>query len=64
MSRVSATFPAFIVAYMLRGRDHGVFGLITTAMVLVIVTIAIWGPVGARQTARRLTIIQDNFTRS
>jgi MFS transporter, putative metabolite:H+ symporter len=38
-------FSGFIVAYTLRvaGVD-GVFGLITTAMVLVIVTIAIWGP--------------------
>jgi MFS transporter, putative metabolite:H+ symporter len=45
MSRVSAMFSGFIVAYTLRvaGVD-GVFGLITTAMVLVIVTIAIWGP--------------------
>src|SRR5205085_9313635 len=45
MSRVSAMFSGFIVAYMLRVAGiNGVFGLITTAMVLVIVTIAIWGP--------------------
>ena len=45
MSRVSATFSGFIVAYMLReGGVGGVFGLITTAMVVVIVAIAAFGP--------------------
>jgi putative MFS transporter len=45
MSRVSAMFSGFIVAYMLReGGISGVFGLITTAMVVVIVTIATFGP--------------------
>ena len=45
MSRVSATFSGFIVAYMLReGGVGGVFGLITTAMVVVIVAIATFGP--------------------
>src|SRR3954462_4712204 len=45
MSRLSAMFSGFIVAYMLRvaGVD-GVFGLITTAMVIVIVAIATFGP--------------------
>jgi putative MFS transporter len=45
MSRVSAMFSGFIVAFMLR--EHGVtgvFGLITAAMVIVIVTLAIFGP--------------------
>ena len=45
MSRISATFSGFIVAYVLREVGvGGVFGLITTAMVIVILTIAIWGP--------------------
>ncbi len=45
MSRVSATFSGFIVAYMLREAGvGGVFGLITTAMVVVIVAIAAFGP--------------------
>jgi putative MFS transporter len=45
MSRVSATFSGFIVAYMLREAGViGVFGLITAAMVLVIVAMAAFGP--------------------
>ena len=45
MSRVSAMSSGFIVAYMLReGGISGVFGLITAAMVVVIVTIATFGP--------------------
>jgi putative MFS transporter len=45
VSRVSATFSGFIVAYMLReGGVAGVFGLITAAMVIVIVTLAVFGP--------------------
>jgi putative MFS transporter len=45
MSRVSATFSGFIVAYMLReGGVGGVFGVITMAMVIVIVTLSIFGP--------------------
>ena len=45
MSRVSAMFSGFIVAYVLReGGVGGVFGLITTAMVIVIVAIALFGP--------------------
>ena len=45
MSRVSAMFSGFIVAYMLReGGISGVFGLITAAMVVVIVSIATFGP--------------------
>jgi putative MFS transporter len=45
MSRVSAMFSGFIVAYMLREAGViGVFGLITTAMIVVIVAIAVWGP--------------------
>jgi putative MFS transporter len=45
MSRVSATFSGFIVAYVLREAGvGGVFGLITTAMIIVIVSIAVWGP--------------------
>src|SRR5712671_6264909 len=45
MSRVSATFSGFIVAYVLReGGVSGVFGLITSAMVVVIVAIAAFGP--------------------
>jgi len=45
MSRVSAMFSGFIVAYMLRVAGvNGVFGLITSAMVLVIITLAIFGP--------------------
>jgi putative MFS transporter len=45
MSRVSATFSGFIVAYMLRETGViGVFGLITAAMVVVIVAMAGFGP--------------------
>jgi putative MFS transporter len=45
MSRVSAMFSGFIVAYMLRVAGvSGVFGLITSAMVLVIITLATFGP--------------------
>jgi MFS transporter, putative metabolite:H+ symporter len=45
MSRLSATFSGFIVAFMLREAGvGGVFGLITAAMVIVIVTIGAWGP--------------------
>jgi putative MFS transporter len=45
MSRVSATFSGFIVAYVLREAGvGGVFGLITAAMVVVIVAIATFGP--------------------
>jgi putative MFS transporter len=45
MSRVSAMFSGFIVAYVLREAGvGGVFGLITTAMIIVIVAIATWGP--------------------
>src|SRR5450631_3679511 len=45
MSRVSATFSGFIVAYELReGGVSGVFGLITSAMIVVIVVIAAFGP--------------------
>jgi putative MFS transporter len=44
MSRLSAMFSGFI-AYVLReGGVGGVFGLITTAMVVVIVAIALFGP--------------------
>jgi putative MFS transporter len=45
MSRVSATFSGFIVAYVLRQAGvGGVFGLISAAMVIVVVTIAVFGP--------------------
>jgi MFS transporter, putative metabolite:H+ symporter len=45
MSRVSAMFSGFIVAYMLREAGvGGVFGLITAAMVMVIVAMATFGP--------------------
>jgi putative MFS transporter len=45
MSRVSAMFSGFIVAYMLRlGGVNGVFGLITSAMILVIIVVATFGP--------------------
>jgi MFS transporter, putative metabolite:H+ symporter len=45
MSRVAATFSGFIVAFTLREAGVvGVFGLITTAMVVVIVAIATFGP--------------------
>jgi putative MFS transporter len=45
VSRISATFSGFIVAYMLReGGVTGVFGLITASMVIVIVTLAVFGP--------------------
>jgi len=45
MSRVSATFSGFIVAYVLREAGAGgVFGLITTAMIVVIAAIAAFGP--------------------
>ena len=45
MSRVSATFSGFIVAFILREFGlGGVFGLITAAMVVVIAVIAMFGP--------------------
>jgi MFS transporter, putative metabolite:H+ symporter len=45
MSRVSAMFSGFIVAYVLREAGvGGVFGLITTAMIIVIITLATFGP--------------------
>jgi putative MFS transporter len=45
MSRVSAMLSGFIVAYMLREAGvGGVFGLITAAMIVVIVLIAAFGP--------------------
>jgi putative MFS transporter len=45
MSRISATFSGFIVAFVLREAGvGGVFGLITAAMVVVIIAIAVWGP--------------------
>src|SRR5262245_27159301 len=45
MSRVSATFSGFIVAYVLREVGiGGVFGVITIAMVIVIVTLSVFGP--------------------
>src|ERR1700676_2333052 len=45
MSRVSATFSGFIFAFLLReAGSGGVFGLITAAMVIVIVAIATFGP--------------------
>jgi putative MFS transporter len=44
-SRLSAMFSGFIIAYVLReGGISGVFGLITAAMILVIVVIAAFGP--------------------
>ena len=55
MSRLSAMFSGFIVAYMLKQAGvGGVFGLITTAMIIVIVTLAVFGPERAGQAARRL----------
>jgi putative MFS transporter len=45
MSRLSAMLSGFIVAYVLRaGGVGGVFGLITAAMIVVIVVIAAFGP--------------------
>ncbi|WP_298875721.1 MFS transporter [uncultured Bradyrhizobium sp.] len=45
MSRLSATFSGFIVAYMLKeGGVIGVFGLITVAMLIVVITMALFGP--------------------
>lgn len=45
MSRVSATFSGFVVAFTLREAGTvGVFALITSAMVVVIVAIAAFGP--------------------
>ena len=45
MSRVSATFSGFVVAFTLREAGTvGVFALITSAMIVVIVAIAAFGP--------------------
>jgi len=45
MSRLSAMFSGFIVAWMLKeGGVGGVFGLVTAAMLIVIVTLALFGP--------------------
>lgn len=45
MSRLSATFSGFIVAYMLKEAGvTGVFGLITVAMLIVVIAMALFGP--------------------
>jgi putative MFS transporter len=45
MSRLSAMFSGFIIAYTLRrGGVSGVFSLITSAMIVVIIVIAAFGP--------------------
>jgi len=45
MSRVSAMFSGFIVAYTLREAGvGGVFGLITVAMIIVVLTMSLFGP--------------------
>lgn len=45
MSRISAMFSGFIVAYLMKQAGvGGVFGLITAAMVIVIVVMAAFGP--------------------
>jgi putative MFS transporter len=45
MSRLSATFSGFIVAYALReGGVTAVFGLITAAMLIVVIAMALFGP--------------------
>jgi MFS transporter, putative metabolite:H+ symporter len=45
MSQLSAMFSGFIIAYTLRhGGVSGVFSLITSAMIIVIVVIAAFGP--------------------
>jgi len=45
MSRLSATFSGFIVAYMLKEAGViGVFGLITVAMLIVVIAMALFGP--------------------
>lgn len=45
MSRLSATFSGFIVAWMLnKGGVTGVFGLITAAMLIVVAAMALFGP--------------------
>ncbi|MET4291621.1 MFS family permease [Bradyrhizobium sp. LB8.2] len=45
MSRLSTTFSGFIVAYMLKEAGvTGVFGLITTAMLIVVVAMTLFGP--------------------
>ena len=45
MSRLSATFSGFIVAYMLKEAGvTGVFGLITAAMMIVVIAMVLFGP--------------------
>ncbi|EJN07529.1 sugar phosphate permease [Bradyrhizobium sp. YR681] len=45
MSRLSATFSGFIVAYMLKEAGvTGVFGLITAAMLIVVIAMTLFGP--------------------
>jgi len=45
MSRLSATFSGFIVAYMLKEAGvTGVFGLITAAMLIVVIAMILFGP--------------------
>jgi putative MFS transporter len=45
MSRLSATFSGFIVAYMLKEAGvTGVFGLITAAMLIVVIAMMLFGP--------------------
>jgi putative MFS transporter len=45
MSRLSATFSGFIVAYMLKEAGvTGVFGLITVAMLIVVIAMTLFGP--------------------
>ena len=55
MSRLSAMFSGFIVAYMLRVAGvSGVFGLITSAMIIVIFVIATFGPMSAASRSTRV----------
>jgi Mg/Co/Ni transporter MgtE len=45
MSRLSATFSSFIVAYMLKEAGvTGVFGLITAAMLIAVIAMTLFGP--------------------
>jgi MFS transporter, putative metabolite:H+ symporter len=45
MSRLSATFSGFIVAYMLKEAGvTGVFGPITAAMLIVVIAMTLFGP--------------------
>ena len=45
LSRISAVFASFIIGFFLQtAGTKGVFGLIAVAMIIVVISIGVWGP--------------------